>query len=254
MRVRSQPADHVVGAEPSVAEPVGLDQDMDLLLEPAAHPHRGHALDRFEGAFDLELGETPEPAQPLVALELDPFAGQAQLEHRVEGRVEAQDQRPLGLVREKDQIELLQGVLDRLGHLDSPAELEHHVGHPGAADGRDPPQPADHAERLLDGSADIVLDLLRRRARVLGADSQSRVAELGHERDRQPEKREEPEDDGGEEDHQDRHRSIDEERPIGDHRRWGLAVDDHDPASSSPSSSGSGSPGRRTSAPSLRLA
>jgi hypothetical protein len=244
----------VVGAEPGVAEPVGLDQDMDLLLEPAPNPHRGHTLDRFEGTLDLELGQTPKPAQPLVALELDPFAGQAQFEHRIKSRVESQDQRPFGLDGEENEIELLQGVLDGLGHLDPPAELEHHVGHPGAADGRDPTQPADHTERLFDGSADVVLDLLRGSARVLGANRQRRVAELGHERDRQPKKGEKAENHGGEENHQDRHRSIHQERSLGNHRRWGLALGDHDSASSSSSSSGTGSPGRRTSAPSLRLA
>ncbi len=94
-----EPVDDVFSAQPRVPETVGVEQDVDLLLEPAAHPNRGHPLDGFEGAFDLKLGEAAQPAQPLLAFELDPVAGETELEHRVEGRVESQDQRALGLGR-----------------------------------------------------------------------------------------------------------------------------------------------------------
>ena len=41
-----------------------------------------------------------------------------------------------------------------------------------------PAQTADDAQRLLDRPADVVLDLLRRRARVLGAHGERRVGQI----------------------------------------------------------------------------
>ena len=206
-----EPSDDIVGAQTRVAQTIGLEQNVDLLLETASHPDRRHSLDRFEGALDLELGEPAQPAQTFLTFKLDAVAGKTEFEDRIEGRVEAQNQGSFGLVRKKDQIELLQGVLDGFGHLDTPVELEDHIGDTGAADGRDPAQPADHPERLFDRSTDVVLDLLGRGARVLGPDREGRVAELGHERHRQTEEGEETKNDRGQKDHDDGDRSVDQE-------------------------------------------
>ena len=144
--------------------------------------------------------------------------GQAQLQHRVEGGVEAQDQRPLGLVGQEDQVELLQGVLDGVGHLGAPGELEDDVADPGAAHAGDPPQAADHPQGLLDGPGDVVLDLLGGGPGILGAHREGGVAQLRHQVDREPPVGEEAEDDRGQEDHRDGHRSRGEEAAVFRHR------------------------------------
>jgi hypothetical protein len=91
-------------------------------------------LDRFEGPFDLELGDAPEPAQALFVGVAVAGAGEAQFEDRVQGRIETQDERALGLAGQEHQIQLLQRFLGGLGHVGAPHEFEGHVAQAAAAD------------------------------------------------------------------------------------------------------------------------
>ena len=214
----AETVDDVLDREAGAPQLLVVEENVDLLLETPAHPHRGHALDGLEGALDLELGDPPDPPQlRLVGLGAG-APGEAQLHHRVEGGVEAQDQRPLGLLGQEDQVQLLEGVLDGVGHLDAPGELEDDVADPGPAHAGDPPQAADDPERLLDGPGDVVLDLLGGGAGVLGPHRERRVAHLRHEVDREPPVREVAEDDRGQEDHRDGHGSGGEEAAVFRHR------------------------------------
>ncbi len=214
----AQAIDDVLYGEARAPELLVVEEDMDLLLEATAHPHRGHALDGFEGALDLQLGDPSNPPQlRLVGLGAGP-AGEAQLHDRVERGVEAEDQGSLGLVGEEDEVELLEGVLDALRHLDAPGELEDDVGDAGPADARDAAQPPDHAQGLLDRSGDVVLDLLGGGTRVLRPHRQGRVGHLRHQVDGEPPVREVAEDDRGQEDHRYGHRTRGEEAALILHR------------------------------------
>ena len=194
---RAQPAEHLANREVHPLQLGLVDQHMNLLLEPAANSRRRDTFDRLDEPLDLQLGDAPQSPQACVAPILGAAgAGQAQLHHRVKRRVVVQEQRLLRLARQVNEVEFLECVLDGIDHRRAPGELQHHVAHAGAADAADLVEPADDAERLLDRAADVVLDLFRRGAGVLGADGEGRVTHLRHERDRQLAKREIAENDG----------------------------------------------------------
>ena len=199
----AQPAEYLANREVHPLQLGLVDQHVNLLLEPAANSRRRDALDRLDEPLDLQLGDAPQAPQALVAPVLDAAAGagQAQLHHRVKRRVVVQEQWLLRLARQVNEVEFLERVLDGIDHRRAPDELQHHVAHAGPADAADLVEPADDAKRLLDRAADVVLDLLRRGAGVLGAHGEGGVAHLRHERDRQLAKREVAEDNGGQEHH-----------------------------------------------------
>ena len=208
--LRAQPAEHLANREVHPLQLGLVDQHVNLLLEPAANSRRRDALDRLDEPLDLQLGDAPQAPPALVAPVLDAAAGagQAQLHHRVKRRVVVQEQWLLRLARQVNEVEFLERVLDGIDHRRAPDELQHHVAHAGPADAADLVEPADDAKRLLDRAADVVLDLLRRGAGVLGAHGEGGVAHLRHERDRQLAKREVAEDNGGQEHHQHRDRPV----------------------------------------------
>ena len=214
----AQSIDDVLDGEAGAPQLLVVEEDVDLLLETAAHAHRGDTLDRLEGPLDLELGD-PAHAPELCLVGLGPRPpGEAQLHHRVERRVEAQDQRTLRLLGQEDEVQLLQGVLDGVGHLGAPGELEDDVAHPGPAHAREAAQATDDPHRLFDRAGDVVLDLLGGGARVLGADGERGVAHLRHEVDGEPAVGEVAEDDRGQEDHGDGHGPGGEEAALFLHR------------------------------------
>ena len=64
----AQPVDDRLNRKSAALERLLIEQDVVLLLEPAPDAHRGNAFDRFEGAFDLQLGDAAQAAQALFAL------------------------------------------------------------------------------------------------------------------------------------------------------------------------------------------
>ncbi len=200
--------DHLLDRDPGAPQLLLVEQDVDLLLETAADSHRGDSLDRLESPLDLQIGQPAKAAEPFFALEALAATRQRQFHHRVERRVEAQDERPLRLFGQQDQVELLERVLNRIRHRRVPGELEDHVADSGTGDARDPAQTADDAERLLDRAADVVLHFFGRRSGVLRPHRQGGVGELRHQRHRKAAVGEEAEDDRGDEHHGDRHRAA----------------------------------------------
>ena len=75
------------------------------------------------------INRMPQPE----ALRFPFLVCQGELHHWVEARVEAEDQRALGLVGQEDEVQLFEGVLDRFAHPGVPGELEDDVADAGAA-------------------------------------------------------------------------------------------------------------------------
>ena len=260
----AETVDDLLDGEPGADDEVLAEENMVFLVQTAADADGGDAGDRFESAFDLDLGQAPEPAQAWFALVTGAFAGECQFEDRIQGGIEVQEQWTFGLARQEHQVELFHGFLGGLGHVGAPEEFQDDVADTGAADAAELVETADDAQGLFDGAADLVFDLLGRGARVFGAHGQGRVGEVGHQGDRQPAEREEPEHHGRQEDHENRHRAVGGEvgcRTLLHHAVSGSVARAFSGASAGLGSvasvatslaSGSGSSGNRTLAPSRR--
>jgi hypothetical protein len=200
------PIDHLLDRDSGPTQLFLFQKDVDLLLQPTLDAHGSDTFDRLERALHLQVGQTAQAAQSRLALECGTFAGEAELEHRIERRIEMQDERTPRLVRQEHGVELLQHVLRRLGHVAVPGELEDDVADLGTADAGELHEPADDTNLLLDRAADVVLHLFRGCAGILGAHGGRGVGELRHERHGKAPVGEEAEDDCGQEEHEDRDR------------------------------------------------
>src|SRR5690606_25527722 len=107
-----QALDDGVDVDVGAPELVLVEADLDLLLEPALDLDRGDVLERLEHAADVAVGDPAQILEALGAGEGGPLAADRQGQHRVEGRVVAQDQRLLDLGRQRrlDRVDLLEDV------------------------------------------------------------------------------------------------------------------------------------------------
>ena len=99
----------------------------------------------------------------------------------VEGGVEAQHPRHVGLARQLDQAEALAHVDGGEVHVLPPVELEDHLRDTGTRGRAHLADAGDDADRLLDRPADELLDRQRRGVGVLRLDREGRVGEVGEE-------------------------------------------------------------------------
>ena len=182
----------------------GVDADQDLLDQPAAHLHGGHAVDAFERALDALLGDPAQADEVLVALRGAERRPYPDAQDRVQVRVVAQDQRALSELRQLHVVQAIAHLLDRERHARAPVELEHHVAESGAADGGTAHQVRQRRQRFLHADRHAVLDVLGRGAWVGGAHRQRRVADLGQEVDGQLRERHDTEHRERDEQHRDR--------------------------------------------------
>ena len=138
-----------------------VDLDADLLLAPADDLDRRHALDRFQALLELALGDIPQPGQRQPAVEL-------QAQDGVVRRIESQDDRPLRVLGELDEIELLSHIDPGHVHGGGPVELEDNLGLTGAGYRTDPVEARHRAHRLFDRARDERLDFLGSGVFVIG--------------------------------------------------------------------------------------
>ena len=117
-----------------------------------------------------------------------------------------QDQGPFRLHRQEHPVQFFQNLLAGIIHVHVPGELQDHIADAGAADAADLDQSTDDPEGFFYRAADVRLDLLGSRTRVIGAYGQRRVTQLRHQHQRQPAVTEPAEHHRRQEDHEDRHR------------------------------------------------
>ena len=170
---------HDVDREAELRELLLVDEDLDLVLVAAADLDGGRAFDGLEVRLEAVFGEAGAADFRRSTTGLGrAFVEQREPHDGLARRVEAQQQRSLGLERQLQQVELLAHVDAREVHVRAPEELERHVGLAGARHRAHLAHVADDADRFLDRPRDEVLDLERRGARQLGADRERRVGEV----------------------------------------------------------------------------
>ena len=64
--LRPEPPDDIVDGEVNPLQFGLVDEDVNLLLQPAADPRRRHPGDRLDGALDLQLRDASQPPLALV--------------------------------------------------------------------------------------------------------------------------------------------------------------------------------------------
>ena len=195
---------------PSCASFCWSTKHLHLVFVAAADLDRGRTFDRLEVRLQPVLGEAPqrlEPVDAVVAPACRPSSRNARRMHGLARRVEAQQQRPLGLERQLQQVELLAHVDAGEVHVRAPDELERHVRLAGARDRAHLAHVADDADRFLDRPRDQRLEFERRRAGQLGADRERRIGEVGQQVQLEARQRHEAEQRDGDRAHDDRSRA-----------------------------------------------
>ncbi len=222
-------AGHLLDRDSELGQFRRVDRDLDLIFQTTTHLDRGNPKCGLQILLELLVRKTPETFQLLLieATIIDRIqSGQAhacrnrthlcglprrrspvepETHDGIEGRVEAQQHRPLDVQRKFDSIELLAYVETGLVHVGAPGKIEKDVRPPRARDRAHTPDVLDHTKRLFDRLGDQILDFHRRRTRILCANSQGRVAKIGKEVDLQPVEGNKSEKQDGEREHGNRH-------------------------------------------------
>jgi hypothetical protein len=171
-------AGDLVDAEADERQAALVDPHLDLLLLAAVDPDRGHPLHGLQVLLDQLLGRPAQLHRAAAALEVEAH-------DRVARRVETQEQRPAGVARQGDEVELLPHVEGGEVHVASPAELQHHLRQAGAGDRRQAADPARDPHQLLDRARDERLHLGRGGAGQPGLHRQAGVGDVRHQVDRE---------------------------------------------------------------------
>jgi hypothetical protein len=186
---------HGVDRQAELRELLLVDEDLDFVLVATAHLDRRRALDRLQVGLEAVVGKAAQSLEAFEARALRRVGRVQEREshHGLARRVEAQQQRPLGLERQLQQVKLLAHVDAGEVHVGAPQELQGHVGLAGTRHRAHLAHVADDADGFLDGSRHERLELERRGPRQFGADRERRVGEVGQEVEVQPRQRHEPE-------------------------------------------------------------
>ena len=110
-------------------------EDLDLVLVAAADLDRRGAVDGLEIRFQAIIREAAQVLEPIDAAGVAAGAPgivigvhECQAHDRLGGWIEAQQDRPAGLDRQLQQVDLLAHVDAREVHVRAPGELQDHVG------------------------------------------------------------------------------------------------------------------------------
>jgi hypothetical protein len=201
-----KPVDHAFQRQAVLRKLALVDVDLHFVFQAATDLHRGHAVDGFELALEVVIGEAAQLHQLadafLRAARL-PLRRQRKAHDRLGGRIEAQQHRRLGVQRELQRLHLVAHVQAGLIHVGAPGEFQHHVGLAGARDRLQLAQALDHAEGFLGGLRDQGLDFRRRGAFVVGTHGQGGIAQVGKQIDLQAAQRDQAEQHQGQRHHRD---------------------------------------------------
>jgi hypothetical protein len=172
-----------------------VDEDLHLVLVATAHLDGRRPLDGLEVRLEPVVREAAQGLQAIDGVARCALGGVVKREahHRFAGRVEAEQERALGLERQLQQVELLAHVDAGEIHVGAPDELQRHVGLTGTRHGPHLAHVADDADGFLDRTGDERLEFERRRAGEFGADGQRGVGEVGQEVQVEPRQRHQPE-------------------------------------------------------------
>ncbi len=99
-------------------QPLFIDLDTDLLLASADDFHGGDPVGCLKTLLDVLIRQIAQASETEISMELQSHDG-------IVRRVEAQNNRLVGVLGEIDQVELLAGVHAGHVHTGVPAKLEH---------------------------------------------------------------------------------------------------------------------------------
>ena len=167
-----------VYAQTHLRKLVLADLHTDLFFESALHACSCHPLQCLQLLLHLFLSQQTKRVEVCVPIDAHTHDG-------ILRRVIAQDEGPVHALGKPLAIEVFANGLHRGVHIRVPPELKDNVGHARPGDGDDAHQVVHHAELLLDGTGDEILDFLRRGVGVLRANGEGGVGDVGHEGERQ---------------------------------------------------------------------
>ena len=178
--------DHGLHRQVQLGQLLLVQVHLHLVLEAAADLDRSHAVHRFELLLQVLVGiaaDLAELAQRIAVIARGVLRRQHQPHDRLGGRIEAQQHRRLGFLRQLQRLHLVAHVEAGLVHVGVPGKLQHHITLAGARNRAQLAQVLDHADGLFHRLADQGLDFRRRRTGVFGAHGQGRVAQVGQQVD-----------------------------------------------------------------------